>query len=92
MICVCVCFSGQYQVSDLGRVSHILHEEYGDIVRLGGLVGRPDLLFVFDANETERIYRTEGDTPYRPSMPCLVRYKSQVRRDFFGELAGVVGV
>lgn len=37
-------------------------------------------------------YRNEGTTPFRPSMPCLVRYKSVVRKDFFGDLPGVVGV
>lgn len=79
-------------MSDLASVSRLLYEQYGQIVKLSGLVGRPDLLFVYDADETEKVYRLEGDTPYRPSMPCLVKYKSQVRKDFFGRLAGVVGV
>ncbi|XP_034244416.1 probable cytochrome P450 301a1, mitochondrial, partial [Thrips palmi] len=83
---------GQYQVSDLARVSGLLHREYGDIVKLSNLVGRPDLVFVFDADETEKVYRQEGPTPFRPAMPCIVRYKSDVRKDFFGYLAGVVGV
>lgn len=67
-------------------------ERYGRIVRLGGLIGRPDLLFVYDADEIERMYRREGPTPFRPAMPCLVKYKSEVRKDFFGDLPGVVGV
>uniref|UniRef100_A0A1B6H313 Cytochrome P450 n=2 Tax=Cuerna arida TaxID=1464854 RepID=A0A1B6H313_9HEMI len=83
---------GQYQVSDLAQVSRLLYEEYGNIVKLSGLIGRPDLLFVYDADEIEKVYRLEGDTPYRPSMPCLVQYKSKVRKDFFGRLPGVVGV
>lgn len=66
-------FAGQYQVSDLARVSALLHEQYGDIVKLSNLVGRPDLVFVFDADETERVYRQEGPTPFRPAMPCLVK-------------------
>lgn len=37
-------------------------------------------------------YRNEGTTPFRPSMPCLVQYKGVVRKDFFGDLPGVVGV
>lgn len=89
MSVICV---GQYQISDLAQVSRILYDEYGQIVKLSGLIGRPDLLFVYDADETEKVYRLEGDTPYRPSMPCLVQYKSIVRKDFFGRLPGVVGV
>ncbi|RZC34184.1 p450 domain containing protein [Asbolus verrucosus] len=83
---------GQYDVSDVAKLSALFYKEYGKIVKLSGLVGRPDLLFVYDANEIEKIYRQEGPTPFRPSMPCLVRYKSMVRKEFFGELAGVVGV
>ncbi|KAJ8940457.1 hypothetical protein NQ318_007158, partial [Aromia moschata] len=83
---------GQYDVSDVARLSSLFYAEYGKIVKLSGLIGRPDLLFVYDADEIEKIYRREGPTPFRPSMPCLVKYKSDVRRDFFGRLAGVVGV
>lgn len=83
---------GQYQVSDVAKLSQIFYKEYGKIVKLSGLVGRPDLLFVYDADEIEKVYRSEGPTPFRPSMPCLVKYKSVVRKDFFGDLGGVVGV
>lgn len=83
---------GQYEISDVAKLSQIFYDEYGKIVRLAGLIGRPDLLFVYDADEIEKIYRQEGPTPFRPSMPCLVHYKSVVRKDFFGNLPGVVGV
>lgn len=46
---------GQYQISDIARVSYILNERWGRIVRLGGLLGRPDLLFVYDADEIEKV-------------------------------------
>lgn len=83
---------GQYQISDFVEVCHTLHRRYGNICKLSNLVGRPDLLFVYDADEVEKVYRLEGDTPYRPSMPSLVKYKSELRKDFFGRLPGVVGV
>ncbi|XP_030388311.1 probable cytochrome P450 301a1, mitochondrial [Scaptodrosophila lebanonensis] len=83
---------GQYTISDVAKISSLLHERYGRIVRFGGLIGRPDLLFIYDADEIEKCYRSEGPTPFRPSMPSLVKYKSVVRKDFFGELGGVVGV
>ncbi|XP_052744490.1 probable cytochrome P450 301a1, mitochondrial [Bicyclus anynana] len=83
---------GQFDISEFAKVTKLFLERYGRIVRLGGLIGRPDLLFVYDADEIERMYRREGPTPFRPAMPCLVKYKSEVRKDFFGELPGVVGV
>ncbi|XP_058463856.1 probable cytochrome P450 301a1, mitochondrial [Malaya genurostris] len=83
---------GQYKISDVAMISFLLYEHFGRIVRLGGLIGRPDLLFVYDADEIEKVYRNEGPTPFRPSMPSLVKYKSELRKDFFGDLPGVVGV
>ncbi|GLV35346.1 Cytochrome P450 301a1 [Carabus blaptoides fortunei] len=85
-------FIGQYDISDFGKLTKDFNERYGRICKFSKLVGRPDLLFIFDADEIEKIYRQEGDTPYRPSVPCLVKYKSVVRHDFFGDLPGVVGV
>lgn len=85
-------YIGQYDISDVAKLSQLFYQEYGKIVKLGGLVGRPDLLFIYDADEIENVYRNEGPTPFRPSMPCLVRYKSMVREDFFGDIGGVVGV
>lgn len=79
-------------MADLAKCSEQFRLQYGNIVKLSGLVGRPDLLFVYDADAIEKVYRAEGPTPYRPSMPCLVYYKSVVRKDFFGPLPGVVGV
>lgn len=83
---------GQYDISDVGKLSGKLYNMYGNIVKLSGLIGRPDLLFVYNADEIEKVYRQEGPTPLRPSMPCLVKYKNEVRKDFFGKLPGVVGV
>ncbi|KAK9872103.1 hypothetical protein WA026_016148 [Henosepilachna vigintioctopunctata] len=83
---------GQYDISDVAKLSQLFYEQYGKIMKLSGLVGRPDLLFVYDPDEIEKIYRNEGPTPFRPSMPCLVKYKSEVRKEFFGDVGGVVGV
>lgn len=47
---------GQYQISDFASVSEKLYEQYGRIVRFGGLLGRPDLLFIYDADEIEKVY------------------------------------
>lgn len=46
---------GQYEISDIARMTELLHSTFGKIVRLGGLIGRPDLLFVNDADEIEKV-------------------------------------
>ncbi|KAL7046891.1 hypothetical protein ACKWTF_002732 [Chironomus riparius] len=83
---------GQFKISDIATMSFLLNQVFGRIVKVSGLMGRPDLLFVYDCDEIEKCYRNEGPTPFRPSMPSLVKYKSELRKDFFGDLPGVVGV
>nr|QLI62190.1 cytochrome P450 41 [Streltzoviella insularis] len=72
-----------------------LRQQYGKCVKMAGLLGRPDMLFVFDANEVERVFRGEDGTPHRPSMPSLNYYKHVLRKNFFGaeeNCAGVIAV
>ncbi|XP_050307916.1 probable cytochrome P450 49a1 isoform X2 [Anthonomus grandis grandis] len=57
-----------------------------------GLLGRPDMLFLFDPDEIENIFRREDAMPLRPSMPSLNYYKHVLRKDFFGDIGGVIAV
>lgn len=50
---------GQYTISDVAKISSLLHERYGRIVRFSGLIGRPDLLFIYDADEIEKVSNWE---------------------------------
>ncbi|XP_029039888.1 probable cytochrome P450 301a1, mitochondrial [Osmia bicornis bicornis] len=85
-------FIGDYKIHEVDQVSKKLHNEYGDIVKIEGLLGRPDMVFIYDANEIERIFRQEERMPYRPSMPSLNYYKHVLRKEFFNEHAGVIAV
>ncbi|CAL7945298.1 unnamed protein product [Xylocopa violacea] len=85
-------FIGNFKIQAVDQVSKRLYEQYGDIVKIGGLLGRPDMVFVYDANEIERIFRQEERMPYRPSMPSLNYYKHVLRKEFFRENAGVIAV
>ncbi|XP_026466088.1 probable cytochrome P450 49a1, partial [Ctenocephalides felis] len=85
-------FIGQYKIHELDKVMMSLHKDFGNVVRVGGLVGHPDLLFVFDGEEIRRVFRREETLPHRPSMPSLHHYKAVLRKDFFGKDAGIIGV
>lgn len=73
-------------------MSKELHAQYGNIVKIRGLLGRPDMVFVYDANEIERIFRQEEKMPHRISMPSLDYYKHVLRKDFFQANPGVIAV
>lgn len=83
---------GQYKIQDLDKVMIALNQQYGKIAKVGGLVGHPDLLFVFDGDEIRKVFKREETLPHRPSMPSLKHYKSVLRHDFFGDNMGLIGV
>lgn len=77
----------------MDQVCQGLYDTYGPIVKVAGLLGRPDMVFVFDANLIEQVFRAEDALlPVRPSMPSLDAFKHGIRKDFFGDLAGVIAV
>ncbi|CAB3359766.1 Hypothetical predicted protein [Cloeon dipterum] len=83
---------GHYDIQKLDKIMWQLYRDFGKVVRVGGLLGHPDLLFVFDADLVEQIFRREEHMPHRPSMPSLHNYKHVLRKDFFGDTPGVIGV
>ncbi|XP_045453653.1 probable cytochrome P450 49a1 [Melitaea cinxia] len=88
-------YIGGYSVEHVDQVCLSLRQKYGKCVKMAGLLGRPDMLFVFDAGEVERVFRGEDAAPHRPSMPSLNYYKHTLRKDFFREekdCAGVIAV
>ncbi|KAL9699090.1 hypothetical protein quinque_002531 [Culex quinquefasciatus] len=83
---------GQYRIEDLDKVMCDLHRHFGKIAKVGGLIGHPDLLFVFDADLIRDTFKKEEVQPHRPAMPSLRNYKSKLRKDFFGDNMGLIGV
>uniref|UniRef100_A0A0A1X019 Probable cytochrome P450 12c1, mitochondrial n=1 Tax=Zeugodacus cucurbitae TaxID=28588 RepID=A0A0A1X019_ZEUCU len=64
-------------------------ERLGDIYRLPGVIGQPDSVVLFNVNDFEKVYRTEGIWPSRPGTDA-VRYYRQNRKDgFFKETMGL---
>lgn len=57
--------TGGYSVEHIDKVCLSLRAEYGNCVKVTGLLGRPDMLFVFDASEVERVFRGEDAAPHR---------------------------
>lgn len=45
-----------------------IREEYGDLIRLPGGMGRPDLVLTFNPDHFAKLYRNEGQYPHRRSF------------------------
>ncbi|GLV35347.1 Cytochrome P450 301a1 [Carabus blaptoides fortunei] len=85
-------YIGDYEIEHVDRVSERLFNQYGSVVKISGIMGRPDMLFLFDPDEIEKVFRQEDVMPLRPSMPSLNYYKHVYKKDFFGDNAGVIAV
>nr|UUB32621.1 cytochrome P450 CYP49A1 [Dendroctonus rhizophagus] len=83
---------GQYKIHELDKVMWSLYKEHGRIVKVGGLIGHPDLLFVFNGDDIRNVFRREEAMPHRPSMPSLHYYKQKLKKEFFAGNEGVIGV
>lgn len=76
----------------MDKVSKRLYDQYGSVVKVEGLLGRPDMVFLFDPDEIEKVFRQEDVLPLRPSMPSLNYYKHVHQKEFFGDMGGVIAV
>lgn len=83
---------GHYKIHELDKVMRNLYKTYGKIAKMEGLIGHPDLLFVFDGDEIRNVFKKEEVMPHRPSTPSLRHYKANLRPEFFGDNAGLIGV
>ena len=83
---------GHFSIEKLDAVMWSLYNDYGKVVKVGSLIGHPDLVFVFDGDYIERVFRQEEVQPHRPSMPSLRYYKQHLRKDFFGDTPGLIGM
>ncbi|XP_046491941.1 cytochrome P450 CYP12A2-like [Neodiprion pinetum] len=76
---------GEYGKLPMLEMVDRLRKTYGDIVRLEGIPGRRRCVFLFDPNDCEKVYRTEGPWPSRISMETIKLYREQRHEVYKGE-------
>uniref|UniRef100_A0A182S4Q2 Cytochrome P450 n=1 Tax=Anopheles funestus TaxID=62324 RepID=A0A182S4Q2_ANOFN len=81
---------GRYAGLDLIELHYRLREEFGDLYRVPGVMGRPDVVMSFSPEDFEKIFRTEGQWPIRRSFDTMTYYRLKIRPEIFGEMGGLV--
>lgn len=82
--------TGKYQNLNVTELSIKLKEEYGNLAKFPGIFGQRDMLFTFDANDVEKIFRTEGKFPARRGLDTLEYFRKTYKQDWFEKGAGLV--
>ncbi|KAJ0179197.1 hypothetical protein K1T71_004909 [Dendrolimus kikuchii] len=66
---------GQFHNVNGVELTDLLNKTYGPIVRFDPIVGRPALIFLFDAESSSQIFRGENWLPIRPGFKSLEYYR-----------------
>ena len=80
---------GRYFKLSLGDMHKQMHSDFGNIMKMPALFDKPTMLMVFDPNDIEKVFRTEGIWPNRMELKTLSYYRKQIRPDIYGEVGGL---
>ncbi|XP_021703204.1 cytochrome P450 CYP12A2 [Aedes aegypti] len=68
----------------------LFQQDFGDLVRFPGILGRKDTVMTFQPDDFEKVFRTEGPWPNRRGLASFVHYRKEVRPEVFKGLGGLV--
>lgn len=68
----------------------MLHKDYGNLIKLPKMLGKPEIVFTNDPNDIEMVFRTEGQWPERKGIDSMIHFRKNLRPDIFGDHAGLV--
>uniref|UniRef100_A0A182QCA7 Cytochrome P450 n=1 Tax=Anopheles farauti TaxID=69004 RepID=A0A182QCA7_9DIPT len=81
---------GRYDNLNVTELYTRWREDYGDLIRIKGMLGRSDIIVSYRPEDFEKVFRTEGAWPIRRSAETLSYYREKVRPEVFGELSGLL--
>lgn len=67
-----------------------MYQEYGEIVKIGKVPGRNDMLLLFNPESFDKVFRNEGAWPLRMLLGSVQYFRRKVRSDFFQGYEGIV--
>lgn len=80
---------GRYEGVPMADFHRLLREDYGNLIRIRGMLGKPDVVLSFEPQDYEKVFRTEGPWPVRRGLDTFTYYRTKVRPEIFGESGGL---
>lgn len=81
---------GKLFKSNLDDLQNYLQKKHGPIVRIPGILGRPEMVWLYDPDDFQKVYRTEGPWPYRKGFDSVSYWKQHVKPELFNDFQGLV--
>jgi cytochrome P450 family 12 len=63
----------------------MMREEFGEVTQFPALFGRQKMCITFDVENSEKLFRSEGQYPHRRGFETLEFYRKTVRPDIYNE-------
>ncbi|XP_020291046.1 cytochrome P450 CYP12A2-like [Pseudomyrmex gracilis] len=77
--------TGEFDNMDIVTQFRALRKNYGDIVKMDGLLNRRPCVFLFSPELCENMYRTDGPWPMRISLESLLCYRKNREHIYRGQ-------
>ena len=62
----------------------MINEEFGNIVKMPSLFGKPEMIFSYNDSDNETLLRNESTKPYRYSFEPMKYFREKIRPDVYG--------
>ncbi|CAG9797568.1 unnamed protein product [Chironomus riparius] len=80
---------GRYYKKSMREMQQLFYEEYGNIMRIPAMLGRPQFIITFNPDDFETVYRVEGNWPVRMGLDSLTYYRDTKRQEIYGDLGSL---
>jgi cytochrome P450 family 12 len=67
-----------------------MREEFGSITKFPALFGRAEMCMTFSVSDAEKLFRFEGQFPFRRTLETLDHYRKKVRPDVYEEYGSLL--
>jgi cytochrome P450 family 12 len=67
-----------------------VQNDYGQIAKLPGFLGKRDMVFLFDPKDIETAFRNDGKYPVRRGLETLEYFRGVYKKEWFEKGAGLV--
>lgn len=68
----------------------MMKKDYGNITKFPALLGRPEMVMTFDVEDAEKVFRFDGQYPFRRAIETLTHYRQKLRPDIYGEYGSLL--
>lgn len=67
-----------------------MNQEFGEISVFPAMFGRPQMVMTFNVEDAEKVFRFEGQHPFRRTIDTLTHYRKNIRPDIYGEYGSLL--